>query len=215
MKLTSRDVTILQFINEFGFCEMPQINQRFDLRKPRNYQLINKLMRHGLLHHERIFYRRHGLFRLTQAGSRFTSLPPLHRVSLANYHHDLAVLTLYLKFRTFYPNAAWISERKLKHDKYKLGVGQQGHLPDGILVFPDGKQVAIEVELSCKNKQRLETILKTYAVQFSLEEVWYFCRQSMLPRLQEAAKVMPFVKIHSLSEFLEKQSTNLHVNAEG
>lgn len=213
MKLTSRDVTILQFINEFGFCEMPQINQRFDLRKPRNYQLINKLMRHGLLHHERIFYHRHGLFRLTQAGSRFTSLPPLHRVSLANYHHDLTVLMLYLKLRTFYPNAAWITERKLKHDKYKLGVGQQGHLPDGILVFPDGKQVAIEVELSCKSKQRLETILKTYAAQFSLQEVWYFCRQSMLPRLQEAVKVMPFVKIYSLSEFLEKQPTNLHVNA--
>jgi hypothetical protein len=213
VKLTSRDVAILQFINEFGFCEMPQINQRFTLRKPRNYQIINKLIRHNLLQHERIFYRRHGLFRLTQAGSRFTSLPPLHRVPLANYHHDLALLNLYLKLRIFYPDSSWISERKLKHDKYKLGVGQQGHLPDGILVFPDGKQIAIEVELSCKSKQRLEAILKTYAAQFSLQEVWYFCRQTMLPRLQEAAKGMSFVKIHSLNEFLEKQPAALHVNA--
>jgi Uma2 family endonuclease len=132
---------------------------------------------------------------------------------LANYHHDLAVLTLHLKLRTFYPDTAWISERKLKHDKYKLGVGQQGHLPDGILVFPDNKQIAIEVELSCKSKQRLEAILKTYTTQFSLQEVWYFCRQAMLPRLQEAAKKIPFVKIHSLSEFLEKKPTDLHVNA--
>ncbi len=92
-------------------------------------------------------------------------------------------------------------------------MGPHGHLPDGILVFPDGKQVAIEVELSCKSKQRLEAILKTYAAQFSLQEVWYFCRQSMLPRLQETAKAMPFVKIHSLSEFLEKQPTDLYVNA--
>ena len=184
---------------------MPQIDQWFGLRKPRNYQLINKLMRHGLLHHERIFYRRHGLFRLTQAGSRFTSLRPLHRVSLANYHHDLAVLTLYL--------VAWISERKLKHDKYKLGVGQQGHLPDGILVFPEDKHIAIEVELSCKSKQRLESILKTYAAQFSLQEVWYFCRPSMGPRLQEAGKRMRFIKIHSLNELLEKQSTELDIHA--
>lgn len=87
---------------------------------------------------------------------------------MANYHNDLTVLALYSKLRIFYPGLAWISERKLKHDKYKLGVGQQGHLPDGILVFPDGKQVAIEVELSCKSKQRLEAILKTYAAQFSL-----------------------------------------------
>ena len=74
--------------------------------------------------------------------------------------------------------------------------------------------VNIEVELSCKSKQRLEAILKTYAAQFSLQEVWYFCRQSMLPRLQEAAKAMPFVKIHSLNEFLEKQPTDLHANTE-
>jgi len=58
---------------------------------------------------------------------------------------------------------AWISERKLKHDKYKLGVGQHGHLPDAVLVCPDGKQIAVEVELSCKSKQHLDAILKTYA----------------------------------------------------
>ena len=107
---------------------------------------------------------------------------------------------------------AWISERKLKHDKYKLGVGQHGHLPDGILILSEGKQIAIEVELSCKSKQRLESILKAYAAQFSLQEVWYFCRQMMLPRLQEAAKAMPFIKIHSLKAFLEKQPTDYNVN---
>lgn len=149
MKLTTRDVAILQFINAFGFCEIPQISERFALRKPRNYQLINKLIRHHLFLHERIFYRRHGLFRLTPAGTRFTALPSLHRVPLANYQHDLALVDLCLKFRRVYPDAIWNSERKLKHDKYKLGVGQQGHLPDGIVVFPDGKQLAIEVELSC------------------------------------------------------------------
>jgi hypothetical protein len=205
VKLTSRDIEILQFINEFGFCEMPQINQRFSLRKPRNYQIINKLVDHNLLRHEWIFYKRHGLFRLTEAGARFTALPPLHRVHLANYQHDISLLTLYLKLRISYPEASWVSERKLKHDKYKLGVGQHGHVPDGMLIFPDGKQVAIEVELSCKSKHRLEAILKNYAVQFSIQEVWYFCRQSMFPRLQEAAKALPFVKIYFLNGFLEKQ----------
>lgn len=213
MKLTSRDIEILQFINAFGFCEMPQINQRFSLRKPRNYQVINKLVRHNLLQHERIFYKRHGIFRLTQAGARFTTLPPLHRVHLANYQHDISLLNLYLKVRASYPDTSWISERKLKHDKYKLGVGQHGHVPDGMLVFPDGKQVAIEVELSWKSKHRLDAILKNYATQFSIQAVWYFCRQSMLSRLQETAKAMPFVKIHSLKEFLETQQEILHVNA--
>lgn len=143
-----------------------------------------------------------------------TSLPPLHRVPLANYQHDLSLLNLYLRLRDIYPDTTWLSERKLKHDKYKLGVGKHGHLPDGILVFSDGKQIAIEVELSCKGRQRLDAILKTYVTQFSLQEVWYFCRQTMLPRLQDAAKSMSFVKIHSLKEFLEKKQVSTHVNAE-
>ncbi|WP_218813531.1 MarR family winged helix-turn-helix transcriptional regulator [Rickettsiella endosymbiont of Dermanyssus gallinae] len=210
MKLTSRDVEILKFINEFGFCEMPQISQYFGLHKPRNYQIINKLERHKLLLHERIFYRRHGLYRLTPAGARFSQLPPLHRVPLANYHHDYMVLNLFMKLKAIYPDSSWISERKLKHDKYKLGVGQHGHLPDGILVFADGKQIAIEVELSYKSNQRLEDILKTYATQFALQEVWYFCHESMVPKLKEAAKAMPFVKIHVLKTFLEKQLTHVH-----
>ncbi len=210
MKLTERDISILQFINEFGFCEMPQINQRFGLRKPRNYQVMNKLIRHHLIQHERIFYGKHGLFRLTAAGARFTFLPPLHRVPLANYRHDLTVVNLYLKLKELYPGMRWISERKLKHDKYKLGVGQQGHLPDGIMIL-DNKQIAIEVELSCKSKLRLEAILKAYAAQFSIQAVWYFCKESMQPRLQEAAKDMPFVKIYLLKNFLQKQPVDYHV----
>ncbi|BBB15139.1 uncharacterized protein RVIR1_06410 [Candidatus Rickettsiella viridis] len=109
-----------------------------------------------------------------------------------------------------YLQSSWISERKLKHEKYKLGVGKEGHLPDGILVFADGKQAAIEVELSSKSRQRLDDILKTYATQFTLQEVWYFCHESMVPRLKEEAKAMPFVKIHALKPFLEKQLTHMH-----
>ncbi|WP_218813794.1 hypothetical protein [Rickettsiella endosymbiont of Dermanyssus gallinae] len=209
MKLTSRDVEILKFINEFGFCEMPQINQRFSLRKPRNYQLLSKLVRHNLLQHERILYKEHGIFRLTQAGARFTTLPPMRRITFANYHHDRMVINLHIKLMATYPDATWISERKLKHEKCKLGVGKEGHLPDGILVFPNGIQAAIEVELTSKSRQRLEDILKTYATQFALQEVWYFCHESMVPRLKEAAKAMPFVKIYALKTFLEKQPTHV------
>ncbi|WP_218813551.1 hypothetical protein [Rickettsiella endosymbiont of Dermanyssus gallinae] len=213
MKLTSRDVEILKFINEFGFCEMPQINQRFSLRKPRNYQLLSKLVRHNLLQHERIWHMKHGVFRLTPAGARFTPLPHMRQLNFANYYHDRMVINLHIKLMTIYPDATWISERKLKHEKCKLGVGKEGHLPDGILMFPDGKQVAIEVELSSKSRQRLDDILKTYATQFTLQEVWYFCHESMVPRLKEAAKAMPFVKIHALKPFLEKNPINADIHA--
>lgn len=47
MQLTERDLTILHFINDFGFCEMPQIEARFGLTKPRNYQIMEILITAG------------------------------------------------------------------------------------------------------------------------------------------------------------------------
>ena len=79
-QLTERDLEILAFINTFGFCEMPQLEARFGLRKPRNYQVMNRLVGAGLVRHERVFYGRHGIYRLSPKGARFTGLPALARV---------------------------------------------------------------------------------------------------------------------------------------
>jgi len=43
-------------------------------------------------------------------------------------------------------------------------IKDDNHLPDGILLFPDLKQAAIEVELTMKSKKRLEDILWDYAL---------------------------------------------------
>jgi DNA-binding MarR family transcriptional regulator len=82
MRVTERDIEILRFINDFGFCEMPHLNKRFGWRKPRNYQVVNRLLRMGFLKHERVFYGRHGIYRLSQKGARHTDLPALQRVPL-------------------------------------------------------------------------------------------------------------------------------------
>ena len=71
-------------------------------------------------------------------GARFTDLPPLIRIPLDNYKHDLTLIEVYLKLRQQYPEAQWISERSLKRDKYCNGVGKTRYLPDG-------KEVAIEM----------------------------------------------------------------------
>jgi len=202
VKLTERDIEILKFINDFGFCEMPQLDRRFDLKKPRNYQIINRLVEGGLIHHERVFYGRHGIYRLTNKGARLTDLPPLSRIPLATYTHDITLIEVYLKLRKHHPEAQWISERQLTRDKHADGVGKRGHLSDGILVFPEGKQVAIEVELSLKSKYRLERILKGYGAQFSIKEVRYYCPENIAAYIGSLATKMPFIQVHSLREFL-------------
>jgi len=207
MQLTERDSQILHFINDFGFCEMPQIENRFGLTKRRSYQIIERLIGAALIKHERVFHGRHGIYRLSKKGAAYTDLPVLARMSLANYNHSLAVLDVYLHVRKKYPSAEWLSERHLIHAKYSGGVGKRGHLPDGILLLPDTdnkeQKIAIEVELRSKARARIEAILKWYTTQFDFAEVWYYCPQGVADALRlVVGEKMPFVKIHALREIL-------------
>jgi len=207
MQLTERDIRILHFINDFGFCEMPQIEKMFGLVKRRCYQVMDRLVTAGLVKHERVFHGRHGIYRLSKKGAGHTDLPALARISLAHYNHSLAVLDVYLHLRIKHPDAEWLSERHLIKVKYADGMGKRGHLPDGILLLPDDTQkeqkIAVEVELRTKAKARIESILKWYTSQFEFAEVWYFCPQVVADSLRTVVgESMPFVKIRSLKEIL-------------
>lgn len=56
MKLTDRDVDILRFINDFGFCEILQIEKRFGVKRPRSYQIMSRLVKAGLVKHDGLFF---------------------------------------------------------------------------------------------------------------------------------------------------------------
>ena len=207
MHLTERDIEILHFINDFGFCEMPHIERMFGLTKRRSYQIIQRLIAAGLVIHQRVFHGRHGIYRLSTKGASHTDLPALTRIALAHYNHSLAILDVYLHVRTKHPDAEWLSERHLIHAKHADGVGKRGHLPDGILLMPtsDKKEtkIAIEVELRSKARARIETILKWYTSQFDFSEVWYYCPQGVAESLRSVVgESMSFVKIRSLREIL-------------
>ncbi|MDQ3187106.1 MAG: MarR family winged helix-turn-helix transcriptional regulator [Pseudomonadota bacterium] len=201
-KLTERDIELLKFINLFGFCEMPYLEQRFGLKKPRSYQVVNRLVEGGLVKHERVFHGRPGIYRLSPKGAQLTGLPRLVRVPLATYHHDITLIQVYLRLRVAYPQADWISARSLLQAKHADGVGRRGHLPDGVLVLEGGKQVAIEVELTMKGRHRLEKILKSYAGAFDYGEVWYYCAANVAAAMRPLVEKLPFIKIYSVKEFL-------------
>jgi hypothetical protein len=139
---------------------------------------------------------------VTSKGAKYTDLPPIERISFGQYEHQLSILKVYFKLQQAYPEAYWISERRLKYDKFYDGVGKIGHVADGMLAFPDGRQIAIEVEMSIKGKNRIAKILRGYSAQFEIKEIWYYCLPSIIPMLTAAANNMPFIKIFNLNEFL-------------
>lgn len=202
IQLTKRDIEIIRFINECGFCEMPQIERRFGLKKPRSYRIIRRLISAELVTHRRIFHSTYGIYHLTADGAECTDLPPLGKISIGRYEHQLKLTNVYIRLLEKYPESNWISERRLKHEKFYTGVGKSGHLSDGILILQNEKQIAIEVELNLKGKNRIDSILKGYAAQFSFSEIWYFCPQGMVAALKSLATKMTFIKIHNITEFL-------------
>jgi hypothetical protein len=200
-RLTDRDIAILKFVNDFGYCEMPHIEKRFEVRGGRSYQLTKKLKCMGLLIHQYLLPG-HGFFRLTKNGARHTSLPRLNAIQLDAYAHHVTLINLYFHAKKYYPNARWISERQLIHSKNKDGVGKTGHLPDAVLEFSHGNKIAIEVELTLKGKDRLNDILKSYLTDTDFKEVWYYASSRVRPSLLTLAEDYPFVKIHDVEEFL-------------
>ena len=199
MKMTQRDVEILKFINEFWFCEITQIEKKFNLKQPRSYQIMNRLVRADLVIHKKIFHGRKGIFYLSKLGASYTDLPQMTNLPVAIYDHQLAIIELHFKLMHLFPNAEWVSERRLIQDKFAMGrMGRKGHISDGLLLFPDDKKVAIEVELSMKGKSRLQKILGCYSGQFDINEIWYFCSPEVLPKMKKATEKKSYIKIQAL-----------------
>ena len=121
---------------------------------------------------------------------------------MGGFEHQLNLINVVIRLGELYPAANWISERRLKLDKYSTGLGVRGHMADGLLVFSEEHQVAFEVELTLKSKHRLEGILKAYTAQIAFKEVWYFCAPYVMPTLTKLVAKKPFIKVHDIEEFL-------------
>lgn len=172
------------------------------MTEKRTYAVMQRLIKARLVLHERIFHAKPGVYRLTAQGAEGTGFLPLPRIALATYEHHSKLFGLYFTLRQRYPEAQWISERQLKQEKYQHGVGKVGHIADAMLLLPDKKPIAIELELTQKSQSRLESILKYYRSDFSIHEVWYFSPQPIYQRLQKMAEKMPHIKPYLLEEAL-------------
>jgi len=99
-----------------------------------------------------------------------------------------------------FPNATWLSERFIRREKSTYSVGHKiNHLCDGILIFPDDRQVAIEVELTMKTKERIKEIIMGYVLHSRIKEVWYYCSPETINRVRRAADKWGHVKVYGLS----------------
>ncbi|GHO97241.1 hypothetical protein KSF_072890 [Reticulibacter mediterranei] len=89
----------------------------------------------------------------------YRDLRKLKDVKGEDLTHLYAINAIRLDIEADEPEAHWISERALRQGQIRLKGQTLLHRPDGVVVFPDGKTVAIEAELSMKKPFELEEVL--------------------------------------------------------
>ena len=207
MIFQDRDAEILRWVNGFGFATAEQIQKFMGVGQTAAYVRIKKLVEGGYLVRDRILHGQARIHKVTKKGvlACGDALLPVKDVNLGTFRHDMKLidLALMLEERT---GGHFIPDRRIRHDEGLSGVGQLGHIADGLLYIEGHKPVAIELELSIKSRARIQSIIDGYGGDLSIKEVWYFTdQQSVEQAISKAAKDYPFIKVRRIPEKQEQR----------
>ncbi len=204
VRLTPRDLDMLEFINDMKFASVKEVHERFFIRKSDKLERpvfaaknrLYALSTGGYLTTEKIGEPDITAFVVTQRGvlalSNFKPMrshpKALGKIEMAVFHHDYAVLKarLFLEKHNFI--SSWMSERLMEAEAKVTGGLSTDYHPDAIYVLPTGERVAFEFERTSKNRDRyLKKINKFYdLIKESenpiFEKVQYVC---VMPAIQK------------------------------
>jgi DNA-binding MarR family transcriptional regulator len=206
IELTARDRELLEFLAEHRLALSDHIQALLGISPRAADTRLRALADAGFLTRERVFHRQPPFVQITRDGlAAIASDLPAPRLDLRSYQHDVGLAWLWLAARggTFGPTREVIGERRLRsHDAsvqeaHQLlgvrlgGVGPRGadriHYPDLLLVTPEGRRIAVELELSWKGPSRTERILAGYGADPGVAAVLYLVENRTVGRSVEAA----------------------------
>ena len=159
IQLQARDRYLIHLTYEQQFIGVDQAHEFIysSMETREKQRRISELEQAGIIRREKgLGYDRAGIIRLTQSGlklaevERAERVPQLRRISVQTFLHDSIVTSVRLRLSQLW-NATWIPERLIKSESF-------AHIPDGVLVFPSGSIVAVEVENSPKGPKRFREI---------------------------------------------------------
>jgi hypothetical protein len=204
IELTEPDLDLLRFLAEHRLVVPEQAAVLLERSPETARARLGRLETAGYVRSERLLRGRPAMHLITRTGLRVvgsTLEPP--RVDVRACEHDVGVAWLWLAARggTYGPLQEIIAERRLRsHDGSRgldpdspepLGVrlggyGARGqehlHYPDLLLRTADGRRIALELELSPKNRTRLEGILVAYGADPRIDGVVYLVDTASVAR---------------------------------
>jgi hypothetical protein len=201
VRLTERDRDLLEFAARHRMVLASQLEILLEATPAAISTRLRALGRAGYLSSQAPFDRQPRCYWITRRGLHaIESSLPAPRLELGSYRHDLGIAWLWLAGHrgAFGPTRRIVSEREMRsrdgaapraRDPFGVrlgGVGPGGrerlHYPDLLLVGPDGRRAALELELTSKGRVRRERILAGYAADGRIDSVLYLVDQSAVAR---------------------------------
>lgn len=213
VRLVDRDRELCSFLVRYKAATEGQIERELFRPGTTARRRLGKLKSVGFVKSERVLYREHSPYLVTARGARLADVDlPAPKLDPTKLRHTLELVDLSWAMRhgisadgggvdlSLWPSLAWITERELRRDKLRarreqgsgrMGRGRTGRVPDGILVLSGGEQIAVELELSDKRKDRYEDIFDGYRAQRESGEIdgvlWCVASPAVMRKAEAAA----------------------------
>ena len=120
---------------------------------------------------------------LTQMDLDFKRWSP--KLGMLAHHHQVNEVRLRME-RQFGQSLSWHSERELRQQHRRSA---RLHIPDGEVSLPHGL-FAVEIELTCKSRRRMETIVRKLIRQ-QYAGIWFFVNASTRRQVEAAIQIRP------------------------
>jgi hypothetical protein len=185
---TEKDAEIVGWIGRVGAAGAEHVMGRFGMGRSWAYARLGSMVAGGLLEKQTLLYRRPGLYVATAEGLRWRGLRRLgvFKLSPGGFEHAERVAEAAVALHRAFPGWRVLSEREIRVEEADGGellasarVGELPggrpalHRPDLALISPQGRVLAVEVELSVKARRRLAAICRGWARARHVGHVYY------------------------------------------
>ena len=173
VRITPRDVSVLTYMGEqYGLRkdQLPRLVGQLSERTIR--ACIDRWVRAGLINRRTIFAGDHAWLWPTREGLELAGgTLPYWEPRPGILEHVYWVNEIRFRVAERHPDSSWVSERHLRAEAG--GANRPEHMPDG-LVLKAGKQIATEVQLAQKSRERAADTL-AYLTE-TYDGAWMFAR---------------------------------------
>ena len=203
IRLVDRDYKIIREIDRWRVSQGRHIRYLAGFEGQRACdRRLRKLVQAGYIKREKILYGVAGIYRNTNKAKQIVAIADTdQKIRIEQIKHDIAVLdtAIYMNKKGI-PFEAITTEIELHR---KDGFGVRKHRPDFIYTT-DGKTICIEVELSLKAKNRLETNISANFLDYDTQ-IWVVPNMNtkIVSILNENKIPYPNIEILELSEVEE------------